>query len=80
VRYTNFIEAVTPFYESHTKKLAEQAANTPTNSSPFPDGETKPATKPSTKPVDTSDHGNSCVCKDCRKKKKGGSLFPDLPQ
>ncbi|MBL62496.1 MAG: hypothetical protein CMI30_03705 [Opitutae bacterium] len=84
VRYTNFIEAVTPFYESHTKKLAEKAANTPTNASPFPNGETKPPTKPSTKPptkpVDTSDHGNSCVCSDCRKKKKGGSLFPDLPQ
>lgn len=84
VRYTNFIEAVRPHYEWHTKKLAEKAANTPTNTSPFPDGSNKPnkpTTKPTTKPVvDTSDHGNSCVCKDCRKKKSGGSLFPDLPQ
>ena len=32
------------------------------------------------KKVDTSDHGDNCVCKDCRVKKigKGGSLFPDL--
>lgn len=31
------------------------------------------------KKVDTSDHGNNCVCKDCRVKKIGkGSLFPDL--
>jgi hypothetical protein len=34
----------------------------------------------SAKKVDTSDHGDNCVCKDCRVKKigKGGSLFPDL--
>ncbi len=39
----------------------------------------KPATRPDPrKPVDTSDHGTACVCKDCRTKKKGGSLFPDL--
>lgn len=32
------------------------------------------------KKVNTSDHGDNCVCKDCRVKKigKGGSLFPDL--
>ena len=29
--------------------------------------------------VDTSDHGDNCVCKDCRVKKVGkGSLFPEL--
>ena len=40
----------------------------------------RPAPEKPKKPVDTSDHGAVCVCKDCRAKKlgKGGSLFPDL--
>ena len=78
---TNFVKAVKPRYAAHVKKLEERKANTPTNSSPFTN---KPVTPPSTTtrpkpPASTNDHGSSCVCKDCRKKKKGGSLFPDLP-
>ena len=36
------------------------------------------ATSPSTRQSVDNDHGNSCVCKECRAKKVGkGSLFPD---
>jgi len=35
------------------------------------------ATSPGSVMQNSNDHGNSCVCKDCRAKKKGGSLFPD---
>jgi len=35
------------------------------------------STSPGTVMQNSNDHGNSCVCKDCRAKKKGGSLFPD---
>ncbi len=80
---TNFLDAVKPRYAAHVKKLEERKANTPTNGTPFTE---QPTTPPSTTtptkpkpPASTSDHGSSCVCKDCRKKKKGGSLFPDLP-
>ena len=35
-------------------------------------------TQPKKPPASTNDHGTFCACKDCRKKKKGGSLFPDV--
>ncbi len=75
---TNFVEAVTPRYKAHAKLLADRAKNTPTEGSPF----TKPPVTnepPPDKKPPANDHGNSCVCPECRKKKKGGSLFPDLP-
>ena len=79
---TNFIEVITPYYNEHQKRLGKRQANTPTKGTPFtatpkrPNPSNKPNTKPS---APANDHGSSCVCKDCRKKKKGGSLFPDLP-
>ena len=86
---TNYVKVITPRYKAHIQKLAEREANTPKDGSPFtnPPATNPPATNnpPNTgfpplpkPPANTNDHGNSCVCKDCRKKKKGGSLFPDL--
>jgi CRP-like cAMP-binding protein len=76
---TNFVVTAKPRFEFHAKRLEDRRKATPTNASPFPAPPTSgptgknPPVKP--KPVDTSDHGKACVCKDCRVKKKGGSLF-----
>ncbi len=57
-------------------KIQEKAAarETPPESSP-PSGRLAPLTKST---GNASGHGSSCVCATCRKKKNGGSLFPDL--
>ena len=84
---TNFVEAITPRYRDHVKRLAVRAANTPTqgSSSTSKPGTTKakpPSSsfpRPPSKPPTPNPHGNFCVCDECKAKKKGGSLFPDLP-
>ncbi|MFP6901201.1 MAG: cyclic nucleotide-binding domain-containing protein [Opitutales bacterium] len=75
---TNYVKVITPRYKAHIQKLAEREANTPKEGSPFthpPATNFPPLPKP---PGSTNDHGSACVCQECRKKKKGGSLFPDL--
>ena len=81
---TDYVKVITPRYKAHIQKLAEREANTPKDGSPFtnppnvtnpPNTGFPPLPKP---PANTNDHGTSCVCEECRKKKKGGSLFPDL--
>jgi hypothetical protein len=63
--------------DSNSPSVIEGSAINPQKSENALDS--MPAKATAEKKVDTSGHGNNCVCKDCRIKKIGkGSLFPDL--